>query len=52
MDTIYEFQLIQSPKTEFKIISEYNDEWRINFNFEGKVSNKSLKITFTIKDLT
>ncbi|EFX78638.1 hypothetical protein DAPPUDRAFT_105106 [Daphnia pulex] len=36
MDAVYEFQLIQSSGTDFKIVSEYNEQLRINFNFDAK----------------
>ncbi|EFX77246.1 hypothetical protein DAPPUDRAFT_247738 [Daphnia pulex] len=36
IDAIYNFQLIQPPNTDLKIIVEYNDQLRINFNFDDK----------------
>lgn len=38
MDAVYKFQLIQASNTDFKIVSEYNEQVRINFNFDAKVS--------------
>jgi hypothetical protein len=38
MDAVYEFQLIQASNTDLKIVSEYNEQLRINFNFDAKLS--------------